>query len=429
MSTERSRRRADGRSTNARSSGKTRKYHFARVQQPEKGQDDWLGVVLPPKYYRVGPKNIGSDGTRVNLNGLIAHLFFWDTAAIPKPYKASALPESFELLDYCHNVTLSVATNDNAFLFTEQEPFEEREFFNRRSVKRSEIYRITDMEWENQLQTFFGLEEKDRGRWSVSDPYFQHRKLKQGRSLLVRLHDAIPVPSEGVSLLEVVEFKSKFRPQLLNLRRVLAKLYLKIEASQDSDLEFRTEFQELADAIAGVLNAMENASMRSSFATLDNRLFWDFDYRVPLAAAVTAGSVGELSTALIAAAGGAVANLIPKIEISVASGKVAGTGNPLAYATLISRSFGDSRPYDILSSDRFLEDEIEAADEAAKERQYVIGFANPKHKILARDGLEATFFINEAMIFSKKKRAVTYLEANKPQIKKIGRDPRVRKME
>lgn len=368
MSTERSRRRADGRSVQANTNGKTRKFHFSTVEPFDGIPDDRPGMVLPPRFLKAGPKELVSGGCRYNVDGLLAHLFFWDRVAIPRPNKTAKLPEEFELIEYCHDRLLSAPLNLHAFDFAEDKPFEGRqEFHNRKTVRRSEIYKLADLEWQNQVQTFFSLEKKTPGVWSIADPCFQHRKLSAGRSLLVRLYDAVPIPASGVALLDVVEFKTKHDRELVSLRQQLAKLFLKIERSQDTEFAFNIEFSNLKESIADLISAFETSGMGYSFASVDSRLVWDFDYRVPLAAAVAAGSIDGLETALIAAAGGAAANLIPKVEVSAAHGKLQGTGNPLAYTYLISQSFGDFLPFASLSSETFLEDSIAfAANEQSK---------------------------------------------------------------
>jgi hypothetical protein len=369
VSTERSRQRADKRSKSTTILQNSRKYHNTTITYFDINDDLWTGVILPPHYRRSGPKNVISNGTRYNVHGLMAHLFFWDRVAIPRPSKLSDIPDNIDLAEYCHDQTLSTTKRDQLFEFIKPRAFESQKFNNRRSLRKSEVYDIPDIEWENQVQTYFTLEEKNPGLWSIADPYSQHRKLKVGRSMLVRLYDAIPVPSQGVQLLEVVEFKSGHIKELKQLRAQLAKLYLKIESSQDNNFSFHTEFSDLKASIADLTSSMEKSGLSVSFASIDARLKWDFDYRIPLAAGIVGGTLDSLQTALIFAAGGLGANIIPKVEVTASKGKLPDTKNPLAYSYLVSKAFGDSLPYASLSSESFIVNEIKEINPRPERRK------------------------------------------------------------
>lgn len=437
MSTERSRQRADKRSNSNTTSENSRKYHNTTISYFDTSDDHWAGVILPPHYRRTGPKNVISNGTRYNVNGLMAHLFFWDRVAIPRPSKLSDIPNNIDLAEYCHDQTLSTTKRDELFEFIKPKAFESTRFHNRKSLRKSEVYEIADLEWENQVQTYFTLEERNPGLWSIADPYSQHRKLKVGRSLLVRLYDAIPVPSQGVQLLEVVEFKNGYIKELRRLRAQLAKLYLKIESSQDGDFSFHTEFSNLKAAISDLASSMEKAGLSVSFASIDVRLKWDFDYRIPLAAGVAGGTLDSLQMALILAAGGLGANIIPKIEVTTSNGKLPDTKNPLAYSYLVSKSFGDSLPYATLNSERFIVNEIKEVNPRPERRKllqtsdlirtsnekWFISFEMPHDRVLDISGTNSTLFYEFTMFFPSYFAASEYLNGNMEAILRVGMKP------
>lgn len=422
MSTERSRQRADQRSIQANYSGSTRKYNFSTIYHESIQEDDWNGIVLPPLYFLVGQKNLISMGSKYNLNGLLAHLFFWDRVAIPRPGKSAKLPESFDLIEYCHNEILSMASNDKAFSFN-QKKFEHQRFQNRNSVRRSEVLRPSDLEWENQVQTFFALENKTPGVWSIADPTDNHKKLVSGRSLMVRLYDAIPVPANGSSLIQVAEFKQRYYTELKCLRRHVSNLFLKIQAAEDTSLSFKTEISQLRESVADLICCMEKDRLPLSFASLDARLLWSFDTRIPLTAALAGGIIADLNTALMAGVGGLAANLVPKIEVGGALGKMRGTGNPLAYAHLISSEFGPKIPYKPLNSDHFLKT-ILLSEEIS---QYVIEFSGSGNSFLDFSGQNQTEVIEMAKKFHTHEEAVSFLKRNRKNLIRAGKKPVIKK--
>lgn len=83
MSTERSRQRAIERSANAKTTRKSQKCHFTAIYCSDIDLELQPGIVLAPRFLRTGPKAIISDGTHYNIDGLKAHLLFWDRVVIP----------------------------------------------------------------------------------------------------------------------------------------------------------------------------------------------------------------------------------------------------------------------------------------------------------------------------------------------------------
>lgn len=342
MSTERSRRRADKRSK-AVASGR-KKYH-SEIIDPLAGTDQadassWRGIVLPPRYRRVSNKLIVADGCKINTKGLMAHLFFWDRVAIPKPGKQDHVPLDQSFLAHLHRIVVSTSRRDRLHLSEDAaiSGFEDLRFHGRRTVRRAEILKTEDLEWENQIQTFMGLEERDPGRWSICDLGRSTSERSRGRSLLVRLYNAIPVPDADVPLLDVAEFKAKHYAELIDLRRALNEIYGRIERSPASGMAFDREFADLRDTILALSDALERAKMTRSFVTIDAKLKWEFDLRPAMAAAFVA-QISDLNVALVAAIAG-IANLIPKIETTAShDGLSLRGGEALAYAHLISKEF------------------------------------------------------------------------------------------
>lgn len=131
-------------------------------------------------------------------------------------------------------------------------------------------------------------------------------------------------------------------------------MYTKIESSKDLSFSFNTEFKALKDTITGLTIAYEKSRISYLFASIDVRISWDFDFRNPVTTTLIASSLHDLKSALVLGAGGAMANLIPRIGVSSSPGKLAKTKNPLAYSYLISENFGFSETQLSLSSEEFL---------------------------------------------------------------------------
>lgn len=125
------------------------------------------------------------------------------------------MPDENDLTEYCHDQVLSASNNIVNFEFSTHQVIHDKD------VCASKASIMSNLEWERQVQTFLALEKKEPGIWSITDPFRVHKKIATGRSILVRLYDAIPVPVYGIELLDIVEFKIRHNSELLNLRTEL----------------------------------------------------------------------------------------------------------------------------------------------------------------------------------------------------------------
>lgn len=302
---------------------KQEKYFFHEILPTE--QADWRGIVLPSTYKKLGPKSIAIDTASLPFSTINSHLFFWDRLALAKPSKAGVLEVEGDLLEVLHNRVLGRKTEDSLFDFS----------------PRDKNATLDQRAFENQVQIFRSLDQKDPGRWSIaiSDTMARALRGSSGRVALVKLHQAIPVPTHECRLWDIAEFKDRYAEDLKILRQHLEELFLKISNSRDGDLAFKVEFGQLADSLGNLSDKLDQRKIPFRFDSLKVRIKWDFDLRtvIPGLAAVP---LTELKTALAIVAAGIASNSIPKIEVEGGMGTLPGkTSNPLRYASLISEHF------------------------------------------------------------------------------------------
>jgi hypothetical protein len=110
---------------------------------------------------------------------------------------------------------------------------------------------------EAHLAAYRSLDEAEPGVWSLgtgkNSVSFPERELEQGRGVLVRLYEAIPVPDKDVPLQDVLEFRTKYRDELLALRYYLEAIYQRILNAGDGELALKSEVESLEKAIVDYL--------------------------------------------------------------------------------------------------------------------------------------------------------------------------------
>jgi hypothetical protein len=190
-------------------------------------------------------------------------------------------------------------------------------------------------------ETFGALDRRDAGRWSFvrgpSSLSFQEEGDDGARSLLVELSDAVPIPTAGVPLYEILQYRERRRAELLALRAHLEALYQAILAAPDRKLAQTTELQKLEKAIRDHLASAREARfplrMHSLQAKLDLKS-WG------AAAAAYAVSAHEGTSLALQIGGAAAAALIASVSATI-SPQVKRTSTPFEY---ISRAGAELRP-------------------------------------------------------------------------------------
>lgn len=112
---------------------------------------------------------------------------------------------------------------------------------------------------EAHVGAFRLLDSREPGVWSLATGErsisFLNADLEPARGALVKLHQAIPIPDKQVPLHDILEFRTKRRPELLALRHHLEDVYQRVISAGDGPLALNTEIGRLDGAIADHIKA------------------------------------------------------------------------------------------------------------------------------------------------------------------------------
>ncbi len=108
-----------------------------------------------------------------------------------------------------------------------------------------------------QAEAFKQLESREPGSWAIAQGVnsllIEGGALQAGRSALVELVRAIPIPDKAVPLAEVMELKHRRADELLALRFELDSFYSSIEKSGDPSFELQRSVQRVDTVCADLL--------------------------------------------------------------------------------------------------------------------------------------------------------------------------------
>lgn len=140
--------------------------------------------------------------------------------------------------------------------------------------------------WAAHLKGFSHHDKLEPGCWSLSTGdgsiNFPAKETINNRGILVRLHNAIPVPDKDVPLSDIVNFRERRRDELLSLRTYLEDLYQSILASGDPALAQNTALNRLEKAISDHLAVSKEFGFKLRISSLEANL----DYGTLLVAGV-----------------------------------------------------------------------------------------------------------------------------------------------
>lgn len=118
---------------------------------------------------------------------------------------------------------------------------------------------LTPVFAQGQLKTFEMLNRNEPGLWSIAQDAetltFADQDLPSKRALEVSLYNALPVVADTVPYADILEFREKYRPELLQLRQHMDGLYENLLSAEDTQ---RT-YVSLLDQLALSLNEIERA--------------------------------------------------------------------------------------------------------------------------------------------------------------------------
>lgn len=160
------------------------------------------------------------------------------------------------------------------------------------------------------------LENEQPGMWSIG---FDHDEIKskapiEGRAALVRLCNCLTMPHTDAPLQDILEFRERRRPELLNLRARIEKIYQRVASAADGELAIESELRLLESAMADHLRVSQESGLKLRLLDLECRLKVEIDlpYGAIAGFAATAAGLSTLATVLVSA----VASAKPKIELA-----------------------------------------------------------------------------------------------------------------
>lgn len=189
---------------------------------------------------------------RLNSQALRASLLFWDK------------------LDFPHNRIMSIGLDpDGQFLYSQG-------ILRRTEVSVPPAGDVGAVHVQAHINAYQQLDRSEPGVWSLAvdenSVSFPNESIQQGRGVLVRLYNSIPVPAKDVPIQNVLEFRHKHRDELLALRHHLERLYQKILESADGELALNTEISALEQAIADHIKRSKEIKLPFVSMSLDASL-------------------------------------------------------------------------------------------------------------------------------------------------------------
>lgn len=189
---------------------------------------------------------------------------------------------------------------------------------------------------EAQVKHFAELDNKQPGYWCLtSAPPVElsaTSEFESGRSALVELTGALPLPPAGSPLENILEFRQKRTAELQHLRAALDEVYLKIAQSGDGDMAFQIAVKEIDKAISDLLKSSREwwkVIKLGDAKTLLNL--------VASAAAPLLGTVAQMpGTGAIIGGAGATLSIASGIKAKLKADRA----SPYWYAVSVRREFG-----------------------------------------------------------------------------------------
>jgi hypothetical protein len=243
------------------------------------------GLVITQQFSFDG-KSLRIDGSGFDPVSLRQYLLYWDK------------------LDWPDNNIISIQDDSAEVAFLESVGILERTRIRLTSVSRHIGYAML----EAQAAALAERNSKEPGAWSLAQ---QSRVLVSSptgsvdaRSIEVELYSSLPVPSQDVSLEEILEFKSRRDAELAQFRAAMDALYQETARAADIPRAKLQAQDQLQKAIQDLNNAFGESFSRRLLASLKVEL------NVPNIAAGAAASVAFGFPIEMGAAVGAVAGAV-----------------------------------------------------------------------------------------------------------------------
>lgn len=172
------------------------------------------GVIVTPKFEFDG-RTLCLSNSKIDAVALREYLLYWDKIDFPS-----------------NNILHLVASNDDQFLI-------DVGVMSRTDIRFNNFRgNIGDAYIKAQLEALKIRSKEDPGLWTMaqngSTLFLPPELSHETRSIEIELYKALPVPSESVSLGDILKFKDYRRDELLAFRAAMDQLYLEVIASPDT---------------------------------------------------------------------------------------------------------------------------------------------------------------------------------------------------
>lgn len=269
---------------------------------------DEMGLIVSP--ISIDPHKVDGEpisDSRMSVShkpsssALRRYLLFWDKLDLPT-----------SVVDHKTSREIEFLRSEGALIRTSQ-----RMVLKFHGELAQPEYRVTDdvdALARARFETFQRHENAEPGRWALamSGPFerLPSSEMEDGRGLLFRLHQAIPVPTRDVPLDDVLQFRQRRRAELLALRAALAAIYTSIADAPDKPLSQHLEFEKLNRALADLLTTTKGVPVRFLPANFEVTInAQSLNAGLAAIGASTASSMSPAHALLIGAATTAVASL------------------------------------------------------------------------------------------------------------------------
>jgi hypothetical protein len=189
---------------------------------------------------------------------------------------------------------------------------------------------------EGQIRLFSELDKKQPGFWCMTnlsspDNFINSSEFALGRSVLINLTGALPLPPAKTHVEKLLEFKRGRAAELQRLRAALDDIYLKIRGSTDEDMAMQVAIRELDKSIADLQKS--------------SREWWkivklsDVKTMLNLGASAAAGVLGLAASPTVGTILGG-AGAILSISEGIKTKLKADRSSPYWYAVSVSKELG-----------------------------------------------------------------------------------------
>lgn len=267
------------------------------------------GIVISPGFKSTGPDSFSVN--TVGIDGILRHcLLYWDRIEWPQ-----------------NNLFAIGGSPDAAVL-------ESAGILQRHRINFSGQFSgdFTPLIAQGQLKVFEILEKEQPGAWSLAQSSdvlrFPGQTIADHRAIEVQLDEALPVPADGVSFQDILEFKQRHSAELMALRSALDSMYSEILTADDPARVRMTVQERLSSALIDVERALQGRNVSNWRTSASIEIKTPDIAKHAAEGAIVAGLLGQ--PIALGAFAGAVASVV-KLQIARVPMPDSAKNGPFAY--------------------------------------------------------------------------------------------------